>query len=78
MSSEDADLVRMANQIAAFYGPYPHEEGLAGIQQHIKDYWEPRMRRAFDALVERGGAGLSPLALEAARALLNEAPSNAA
>ena len=72
MSSEDADLVRMANQIAAFYGPYPREEGLTGVKQHIKDYWEPRMRRAFDALVAKGGAGLSPLALEAAQALLND------
>ena len=78
MSSEDADLVRMANQIAAFYGPYPHEEGFAGVQQHIKDFWEPRMRRAFDALVEKGGAGLSPLALEAARALMKEESNKAA
>ena len=71
MTSDD-DLIRMANQIAAFYGPYPHGEGLTGVQQHIKDFWEPRMRRAFDALVAKGGAGLTPLALEAGRALVKE------
>jgi formate dehydrogenase subunit delta len=71
--SSNADLIRMANQIAAFYGPYPHDEGLAGTKQHIKDFWEPRMRRAFDALVAKGGAGLVPLALEAGQALINEA-----
>jgi formate dehydrogenase subunit delta len=72
MSDSDNDLIRMANQITAFYGPYPHDEGLTGTKQHIKDFWEPRMRRAFDALVEKGGAGLTPLALEAGQGLLRE------
>jgi formate dehydrogenase subunit delta len=72
MSDSDNDLIRMANQIAAFYGPYPPAEGLVGVQQHIKDFWEPRMRRAFDALVEKGGAGLTPLALEAGQGLVRE------
>jgi formate dehydrogenase subunit delta len=70
--SSDADLIRMANQIAAFYVAYPHDEGLSGVKQHIKDFWEPRMRRAFDALIAKGGQGLSPLALEAGQALLRE------
>jgi formate dehydrogenase subunit delta len=70
--SSDADLIRMANQIAAFYGPYPHDEGLAGVRQHIKDFWEPRMRKAFDALISKGGTGLTPLALEAGQGLLKE------
>lgn len=78
MSDSDHDLIRMANQIAAFYGPYPHDEALAGTKQHIKDFWEPRMRRAFDALVAKGGTGLTPLALEAGQALLSEAKSKAA
>lgn len=70
--TSDQDLIRMANQIAAFYSPYPHDEGLVGVQQHIKDFWEPRMRRAFDALIAAGGKGLSPLALEAGQALIRE------
>jgi formate dehydrogenase subunit delta len=70
--TSDQDLVRMANQIAAFHAPYPHDEGLKGVIQHIKDFWEPRMRRAFDALIAKGGQGLSPLALEAGQALLRE------
>jgi formate dehydrogenase subunit delta len=70
--TSDEDLVRMANQIARFYAPYPHDEGLAGVKQHIKDFWEPRMRRAFDALIAADGNDLSPLALEAGQALLKE------
>jgi formate dehydrogenase subunit delta len=73
--TSDEDLVRMANQIARFYAPYPHDEGLNGTVQHIKDFWEPRMRRAFNALAAKGGAGLSPLALEAGQALLKERAS---
>ena len=72
MSDSDNDLIRMANQIAAFYASYPHDEGIAGVKQHIKDFWEPRMRRAFDALIANGGAGLSPLALEAGQGLVGE------
>jgi formate dehydrogenase subunit delta len=68
--TSDEDLIRMANQISAFFGPYPHDEGLTGVQQHIKDFWEPRMRRAFDALIAKGGAGLTPLAMEAGQELL--------
>jgi formate dehydrogenase subunit delta len=70
--TSDEDLIRMANQIATFYGPYPHDEGLSGVQQHIKDFWEPRMRRAFDVLIAKGGTGLTPLALEAGQVLLRE------
>jgi formate dehydrogenase subunit delta len=73
MSDSDNDLIRMANQIAAFNAPYPHDEALASTKQHIKDFWEPRMRRAFDALVVKGGAGLTPLALEAGQVLMKEA-----
>jgi formate dehydrogenase subunit delta len=70
--TSDQDLIRMANQIAAFHAPYPHEEALQEMAKHIKYFWEPRMRRAFDALVSGGGAGLSPLALEVGQVLLKE------
>jgi formate dehydrogenase subunit delta len=62
----DADLIRMANQIADFFEPYPREEALAGISGHIDQFWEPRMQTHLFALLDKGGQGLSPLALEAA------------
>lgn len=64
------DLVRMANQIAAFFAPYSPEEALAGTKKHIQDFWDPRMRRQLADHVRTGGAGLSPLALQAAQQLL--------
>lgn len=65
-------LVRMANQIAAFFHPYPHDEAVAQTRAHLKNFWDPRMRRELIAHVATGGAGLSPLALEAARTLAAE------
>jgi formate dehydrogenase subunit delta len=60
------DLVRMANQIAAFNRPYGRDEALAGIATHIRDFWDPRMRRAMAAHLATGGAGLDDLAREGA------------
>jgi formate dehydrogenase subunit delta len=67
MSSED--IVRMANDIGKFFAAYPHDEAVSGVQGHIRDYWEPRMKRALKAYVADGGKGLAPLVLEAATKL---------
>lgn len=65
MQSED--VVRMANQIADFYGPYPHDEAVKGIAEHINKSWDPRMRRELlDLLAAGGHKSLKPLIIEAA------------
>ncbi|HVK90851.1 MAG TPA: formate dehydrogenase subunit delta [Mycoplana sp.] len=65
--SNDAKLVRMANQIATFFHSQPVETRSQGVATHINKYWEPRMRRQFFDIVEnRGGEGLDPLVLDAA------------
>ena len=60
-------LVRMANQIAAFFRSYPQDEAAAGIHDHIVAFWSPAMRRDLDAFIGRGQAGLDPLVLTAFR-----------
>jgi formate dehydrogenase subunit delta len=62
---EDRDMIRMANQIAAFFEAYPRTEALEGIAKHIKSFWDPRMRKRLDAYIEGGGEGLSPLVISA-------------
>ena len=62
---ESADLVRMANQIADYFSVYPPAEAIDGIAKHIHASWEPRMRNALKAHIDKGGDGLSPLFLEA-------------
>lgn len=61
-----AKIIRMANQIGTFFLSKPHDEGVAGVAEHINKFWEPRMRRHFFEVVDSGGAGLMPIVLEAA------------
>lgn len=49
----DDNLIRMANQIGTFFESMPDRtEALEGIATHLKKFWDPRMRRAFLALVD--------------------------
>ena len=60
-------LIRMANQIGSFFEAMPDRtEALEGIAQHIRKFWEPRMRRELLAHVDGGGStGLSAMVSEA-------------
>lgn len=59
-------LVKMANNIAAFFVAEPdHQDAVAGMTDHICKFWEPRMREQMtDYLKQHDGEGLAPLALE--------------
>ena len=59
-------LVRMANQMADFFAAQSHDDAVAGIEDHIRKFWDPRMRRAMGEHLAAGAAGLKPLAREAA------------
>ncbi len=59
-------LVRMANQMADFFQSQSHDAAIAGIEDHIRKFWDPRMRRAMAEHLASGAAGLKPLAREAA------------
>lgn len=57
-------LVMMANQIGAFFasqGP----DGAHGVAEHIKSFWDPRMRAGIFDHLDKGGAGLSPIVVQA-------------
>lgn len=73
-----ARLIRMANQIGIFFESKPHEEGVAGVAEHINKFWEPRMRRQFFQVVDGGGEGLRPIVLEAAAGVRRPAPAEPA
>ena len=60
------NLVKMANNIEAFFRSEPDRDAaIAGIENHLKRFWEPRMRKTIVAHVQAGGAGLRELAKEA-------------
>jgi len=65
----DDTLVRSANQIATFFKPYPHDEAVASVADHMAKFWEPRMREALFAYLDGDGEGLEPLAREAGETL---------
>jgi formate dehydrogenase subunit delta len=67
---DNRELIRMANQIADFYKPYPQEEAIVGIADHIRSFWEPRMRKALADIVEGGGGDMNSLALAGAKSAL--------
>ena len=68
-ASPEDKLVRMANQIGQFFKSQPHDEALAGIADHLRSFWTPKMRRQIADYAAAGGAGLDPLTLEAVQLL---------
>lgn len=62
-------MVHKVNQIALYFASYPHDEAVAGIADHLKKFWEPRMRRQLISYVASGGGGLHELVPPAVRAL---------
>ena len=60
------NLVSMANQIGDFFAAMPdHNEALDGIADHIKKFWDPRMRRALKQHIDQeNGQGLNALVRE--------------
>ena len=62
-------MIHDANQIAAFFASYPREEAIAGVTEHLKKFWERRMKDQIKQYVAQGGSGLNELALEAVKRL---------
>lgn len=65
----DADnLIRMVNRIGEFFEAQPNrDEALQGIAEHLRKFWDPRMRGQILQVLERPGeaAQLRPLVREA-------------
>ena len=64
-----AKLVYMANQIGKFFSSQGEAAAIKGTAEHIKKFWDPRMRRAIGAHLDAGGAGLDPLVKRAVERL---------
>jgi formate dehydrogenase subunit delta len=62
---EEAKMVHLVNQIALFFQAYPHDEAVAGVADHVKRFWPPRMRSQLVEYAASGGAGLHVLVPEA-------------
>jgi formate dehydrogenase subunit delta len=62
-------LLTMANQIGDFFEPYPPARRAEGIRNHLRTYWDPRMREALLEHIDQGGDGLRDFVIEGAAQL---------
>lgn len=72
-------LVRMANDIGAFFASEADQAVAAeGIRQHIKRFWDPRMRaRIVEYFKETGGVELEGPVRAAVQRLTEETTTQA-
>jgi formate dehydrogenase subunit delta len=62
-------LIYMANQIGKFFASQGHDKAVPGIAEHIRKFWDPRMRTAILGHLNAGGTGLDPDVRAAVEAL---------
>jgi len=67
-------LVYMANQIGTFFRSQGADGMVAATADHIRKFWDPRMRREIVAWLNAGGAGLDPEVADAVRLIARETP----
>ena len=68
------NLVKMANDIGAFFAGEPERQSAVhAIADHLRRFWEPRMRAAIIDHNRKGGLGLSDLVREAIKQLSDDA-----
>lgn len=70
-------LVTMANQIGRFFASQPGEDAASRIAEHLRLFWDPRMRAAIITHGEAGGVGLDAVVRQAV-ALLPKPTTGAA
>ncbi|WP_299720483.1 formate dehydrogenase subunit delta [Tardiphaga sp.] len=61
----------MANQIGTFFNSQGVAKAVPGITEHIRKFWDPRMRKQIMAHLDAGGEGLDPNVKDALAALKN-------
>ena len=54
-------LVLMANQIGSFFATQRRLNAAEAIADHLRKFWDPRMRNEIQVYLQNGGAGLDPL-----------------
>jgi formate dehydrogenase subunit delta len=62
-------LIKMANEIGGFFGQMPRETAIGATAAHLKNFWEPRMRRQIIDYAQHDGAELHEVARAAVLSL---------
>lgn len=57
-----ARLIKMANDIGNFFNSEPDKEAAVdGVFEHLRKFWDPRMRKEIIQYYREGGSELSEL-----------------
>lgn len=62
-------LAYMANQIGRFFAHQPHDKAVAAIEQHLRRFWDPRMRAGIVSYPDGEAVRLDPWVREAVERL---------
>ena len=68
-------LAYMANQIGRFFESQKPETAVAGIEDHLMKFWDPRMRKAIIAQLAEGRIELDPPVRQAIERLGKATPA---
>ena len=69
---DSQSIVRMANDIANFFAPYPEADAVEGVRDHLMKFWDPGMRKDLVNVVTGLAPSVTavhPLVLRAVRAM---------
>jgi formate dehydrogenase subunit delta len=69
-------ILVMAEQIGFFFAPYPPLRAAEGVRNHLRIYWDPRMRDALLAHIDAGGASGLAAHVVAGAQLLRESTTD--
>jgi formate dehydrogenase subunit delta len=69
MSLHDPAEIRLINQIVIHFGYLPNDVAAAEVANHVRRFWDPRMKRRLFELVDSQANEFEPVAV-AATALL--------
>jgi formate dehydrogenase subunit delta len=63
---DNSNLIKMANNIGNFFKSEPdHSLAVQGVEQHIRNFWEPRMRKQIIEHLHSGHHELLDIVAEA-------------
>lgn len=69
MSTHDAAEIRLINKVVVHFGYLPTEQAVTEVADHVRKFWDPRMKRRLLELVDSEPSDLEPVALAAAALL---------
>jgi formate dehydrogenase subunit delta len=61
--------IRLVNKVVLHFGYLPAEQAVTEVADHIRKFWDPRMKRRLFDLVDSEAGALEPVALAAAELL---------